>query len=250
MNLLLFDNRERQGNVLCLDDRRAEHILTVLRLRVGDRLRVGEVNGGQGTGVIRKIDAPCVELEVELNTPLPAEPEITLVLALPRPIMLKRILKQATTLGVKRFHLIRTRRVEKSFYHSPVLKPENIREVLLLSLEQAMDTRLPEVHVHTQFKPFVEDVLPFLPGTRLLAHPGAPLTLHDLMASKQQTGKKEGRQDDSVLLAVGPEGGFIDYECERFMEQGFAAFSMGPRILHVDTAVVALLAQIQLLMVA
>jgi len=244
MNLLLFENRERQGNVLRLDDRRAEHILTVLRLKVGDRLRVGEVNGCLGTGIIRKIAAPCVELEVELNTPLQAEVDITLILALPRPIMLKRILKQATTLGVKSFHLIRTRRVEKSFYHSPVLKPENIREVLLLALEQAMDTRLPEVHVHTQFKPFVEDVLPALPGIRLLAHPGAAAGLYDLMAPAK------GGRKNSVLLAVGPEGGFVEYECARFAEQGFAAFSMGSRILHVDTAVVALLAQLNLLLAA
>ncbi len=250
MNLLLFDREERQGKRLFLTGRRAEHIQKVLRLQPGDQLRLGEVNGLVGTGVIRKITDTGVELKVELTTAPRPEPDITLILALPRPIMLKRILKQATTLGVKKFHLIRTRRVEKSFYHSPVLKAENIRDILLQALEQAMDTRLPQVHIHKQFKPFVQDILPSLPGTRLLAHPGESASLFDLLAPHRQSGPEKTKDGSgtSVLLAVGPEGGFVDYECEQFAAQGFSTFTMGSRILHVDTAVVALLAQVQLLL--
>jgi len=253
MNLLLFTADERLDNQVILSGRRAEHIRTVLRLGRGDRLRVGEVNGLMGTAVISHIDEKSVHLSVTLSSPPLQSPDIELILALPRPIMLQRILKQATTMGVRRFHLIRTRRVEKSFFHTPVLFPEKIEKLLLEGMEQAMDTRMPEVRIYHRFKPFVEDVLPTLGGTGLLAHPTATSSLHAFFPSSPagkeswalQTGKGGGKE--KILLAVGPEGGFVDYECRQFIDHGFYPFTMGPRILHVDTAVVALLAQIILL---
>ncbi|MCI5151399.1 MAG: hypothetical protein D3916_18805, partial [Candidatus Electrothrix sp. MAN1_4] len=88
----------------------------------------------------------------------PSTSAVELILALPRPIMLQRILKQATVMGIRRLHLIRSAKVEKSFFQTPVLEPEKIRELLLEGLTQAMDTCLPEVHIHRRFKPFVQDV--------------------------------------------------------------------------------------------
>ena len=239
MNLLLFAADELHDGRLRVTGRRAEHIRGVLRLQVGDTLRVGMIDGHRGTGRILRISGEEIELAVGLDRAPPPRPTVELILALPRPIMLQRILKQATVLGVARIHLIRASRVEKSFFHTPVLRPERIRALLLDGLEQAMDTRLPEVMIHSRFRPFVEDVVPAMTGRRLLAHPDAP---HDLAAAF--TGSRERQRS---VLAVGPEGGWSDYEVGRFREQGFMVFSMGPRILHVDTAVVALLAQLQLL---
>ena len=153
--------------------------------------------------------------------------------------MLQRVLKQATVLGVRRIHLIRSAKVEKSFFQTPVLEPEKIRSLLLEGLAQAVDTRLPEVHIHRRFKPFVEDVVPALPGQGLLAHLGLPTGLPEVCPAAEQ--KK------NILLAVGPEGGWNDFEVRCFLEQEFAGFSLGRRILHVDTAVTALLAQLQVL---
>ena len=238
MNLLLFDKRECRKNLLVLSDRRADHIFNILRLSLGDTLRVGEINGMVGTAVIQERADSVVTLEVDLQENPPPAPTVELILALPRPIMLQRIFKQAAVLGVHGIHLIRSRRVEKSFFHSPVLKPEKIKSLLVEGLEQAMDTRVPEVKIHHKFKPFVEDVLPALAGTGLLAHPETTLSLIDLAEGKKITGREK------ILLAIGPEGGWSEYECQRFLEQGFTMFTMGPRILHVDTAVVALLAQL------
>ncbi len=239
VNLVLFEKDElRQGRVR-LSGRRAGHIRNVLRLEPGDTLRLGMINGRCGTGRILCLSGQEVELMVHLDREPPPRPLAELILALPRPIMLQRILKQATVMGVLRIHLVRAARVEKSFFHSPVLQPEKIRSLLIEGLEQAMDTRLPRVVIHHRFKPFVEDVVPALGGRRLLAHPGAGAGLADAFARRDGDGR--------VLLAVGPEGGWSDYEVDRFREQGFAPFSMGPRILHVDTAVVALLAQVRLL---
>lgn len=239
MNLLLLDSTEITSNTATLTGRRAEHLLKVLRVTPGDTVRVGEVNGNIGSGRVLAIEGETVRLALELEREPVCDLQVELILALPRPIMLQRILKQATVLGVRRFHLIRSRRVEKSFFHSPVLEPEKIRAILLDGMEQAMDTWLPEVAIHHQFKPFVEDVVPTLAGQGLIAHPDGKGTLADVPVS--------GVPGQRLLLAVGPEGGWSDYELQCFVDHGFHSFTMGNRILHVDTAVVSLLAQLQLL---
>jgi 16S rRNA (uracil1498-N3)-methyltransferase len=239
LNLLLLESPEVSDGTVTLTGRRAEHLLRVLKVAPGDTIRVGVVNGKIGSGRVLAIEGETVRLAVDAHSDPVCDHQVELILALPRPIMLQRILKQATVLGVRRFHLIRSRRVEKSFFHSPVLAPDKIRSILMEGMEQAMDTWLPEVSIHHHFKPFVEDVLPTLNGQGLIAHPGVEDTLAGFPAP-DASGQR-------LLLAVGPEGGWSDYELERFLDSGFYGFSMGPRILHVDTAVVSLLAQLQLL---
>ena len=239
MNLLLLESAEITGNQTTLTGRRAEHLRKVLKIVPGDKVRLGEINGLMGTGLVLAVDDDLVRLSVELTRQPVCDPHVELILALPRPIMLQRILKQATVLGVRRFHLIRSRRVEKSFFHSPILAPDKIRSLLLEGMEQAMDTWLPEVLIYHQFKPFVEDVLPTLDGQGLIAHPETPGTLACIPIS--------GEPEQRLLLAVGPEGGWSDHELQCFVDGGFYGFTMGNRILHVDTAVVSLLAQLQLL---
>jgi len=239
MNLILYteDDIVDDGTVL-LRDRRRDHIIGVLKCEKGDAVRVGLINGGMGQGRIAGMTDGVV-LEVSLDETLPPEPVIDLVLALPRPIMLQRIFFQAAAMGVGRIFLINANRVEKSFFQASLLKEEKYRPFLVRGLEQAMDTRVPEVSVHKRFRPFVEDFLPAVArdyACRLVAHPGSdPLPPMDGDAAA-------GR----VLLAVGPEGGWVDFEVEKFQEQGFVPFGMGPRILRVDTAVVALMARVQL----
>jgi 16S rRNA (uracil1498-N3)-methyltransferase len=240
MNLLLFEQDELDGNLLRVAGRRAEHILNVLGLREGDTLKAGMVNGETGTARVIGITPQEVDLEVHLTAMPPEGPLIELILALPRPIMLQRILKQATVLGVRRFHLIRSFRVQKSFFQASLLQPDKLKELLLQGLEQTIDTRLPEVRLHNRFKPFVEETVPTLKSScRLLAHPDTSATLSDLFSA--------GKISGGVTLAIGPEGGWIPHEIDQLVKQGFECFSMGRRILHVDTAVVALLAQLLLL---
>lgn len=239
MNLLLLEPEEIIASEVAVTGRRAEHLRTVLKVVPGDTVRVGEVGGKMGTGRVLTVVDDAVRLALELTQTPQTEPQVELILALPRPIMLQRIFKQATVLGVRRFHLIRSRRVEKSFFHSPVLAPDKIRELLIDGMTQAMDTWLPEVTIYDRFRPFVEDVLPTLQGQGLIADPGGAGTLLDAPVT--------GSAGERLLLAVGPEGGWIDEEVQWFVRQGFYSFTMGGRILHVDTAVVSLLAQLQLL---
>ena len=148
MNIILLDPAELTDNRVILRDRRADHIRSVLGAACGDTLRIGIINGPMGTSRVVSITADAVELETSHTGPAPPRPDTDLILALPRPIMLKRIFSQAATLGVGRIFLINASRVEKSFFSASLLHRENYYPLLLHGLEQAVDTMVPEVMMH------------------------------------------------------------------------------------------------------
>ncbi len=234
MNLILLFEEDFVGvDRVCLRGRRLQHVLQVHRAQVGECLCVGRVNGRIGEGEVLALDNERLELRVSWRqNPPPALP-VTLLLAMPRPKMLRRIIQTATAMGVKRLILINSYRVEKSYWQTPFLRPQQLHEQVVLGLEQAKDTVLPEVVLEQRFKPFVEDRLPALAaGTQaLVAHPKAARE-----CPRALTGP--------VTLAVGPEGGFIPYEVDKLEEAGFSRVHLGPRILRVENAVPALLARL------
>jgi len=234
MNLILLGKADFvEENQVCLTGRRLEHIVKIQRAKVGDKLRVGKVNGLLGSGEIITLSEHKLEMNIHLEQQPPEPLPITLLLALPRPKMLKRILQSVSSLGVKQIYLINSYRVDKSFWGSPLLQPDRLKEQLLLGLEQARDTVLPEVHQRPRFKPFVEDDLPdIIKGTAAyVAHPEAQSSCPSTLMQK-------------TTLAVGPEGGFIPYEIEKLRNCGFLPFSLGERILRVETAVPVLLSRL------
>lgn len=234
MNLiLLFEEDFTAPGEVHLHDRRLTHIREVHRAEPGDRLKVGLINGAMGSGRLQSISEHEAVLQIELDTPPPPPLPLTLILALPRPKMFKRTLAAAASMGVKDLWLINSYRVDKSYWGSPLLTDAGLREHLLLGLEQAGDTMLPEVHLRKRFKPFVEDELPHLCRERraLLAHP-------------YNAQPCPSASDESTVLAIGPEGGFIPYEVEKLIEAGLSPIHLGPRILRVETAVPALLSRL------
>lgn len=234
MNLLIFTDSDRRGdNQVEVQDRRLQHLLKVLHTEVGDNVRVGELGGLMGNGTIGELNNERAVLTVTLDQAPPQKLPLTLLLALPRPKMLRRILRSVAEFGVGELHLINSYRVEKSYWQTPVLQPQTIRDYLLQGLEQSRDTVLPQVHCHRRFKPFVEDLFPaMIKGRRaLLAHPG------DYPPCPRDLG------EETVLL-VGPEGGFIPYETEKLQDAGCETVSLGPRILRVENAVTSLLGRL------
>jgi RsmE family RNA methyltransferase len=244
VNIILADSDEITDRHVRLIDYRAEHIVKVLRSKVGDTIRFGVIDGGKGKAEIVGLDSKfpfSVDLEIKVSESQVRVAPIDLILALPRPIMLKRILSQVTALGVGTIHLVNANRVEKSFWEASLVAENGFRPYLLHGLEQAIDTRLPRIQLYRRFKPFIEDDFPAIKnicGAHILAHPGGLSTLQENVDG--QTGR--------VVLAVGPEGGWVDYEVQKFRQQGFIDCSMGERILKVDTAVTALHSRISLLL--
>ncbi|RBC01949.1 16S rRNA (uracil(1498)-N(3))-methyltransferase [Pseudomonas sp. MWU12-2115] len=234
MNLLLLEEADFiAADRVVLRDRRLTHMQEVHRSEVGDSLRVGRINGLMGSAELLRLEAGEAELRVSLDQSPPAKLPLTLVLALPRPKMLRRVFQTVATMGVSKVILINSYRVEKSFWQTPFLEPEAIRENLILGLEQARDTVLPEIIIEKRFKPFVEDRLPAISeGTLgLVGHPGnfppCPRAL-----------------SEPVTLAIGPEGGWIPYEIDLLGKSGLQPVQLGERILRVETAVTALLARL------
>jgi RsmE family RNA methyltransferase len=234
MNLLLLEDGDFvAADRVRLSGRRLTHLNEVHRAESGDTLRVGRLGGQMGRGQLLQLDGASAELQVAFDQPPPAKLPITLLLALPRPKMLKRVLQSVSAMGVPRLILLNSYRVEKSFWQTPFLEPDAIREQLILGLEQARDTLLPEVIIEKRFKPFVEDRLPQLAaGTLgLTGHPG------DYPACPRAV-------ERPVTLAIGPEGGWIPYEVDKLAEAGLQPVQLGERILRVETAVTALLARL------
>lgn len=234
MNLiLLFDDDFIDTQRVRLDGRRAQHVRAVQRAAVGDTLRVGRLNGPLGSGRVVAIDDAAIVLDVALDRDPPPPAGIALLLALPRPKALRRVLQCVAAFGIKEIVLLNTWRVEKSFWESPALGDEDLRAQLLLGLEQGADTIVPRVEPRRRFRPFVEDELGArLDGRRaLVAHPAADAPCpHGV--------------DEALWLAVGPEGGFIPYEIEMLQAHGFDAVTLGRRPLRVEHAVPALLGRL------
>ena len=235
MNLVLFSQTDFIGdNIVAIrDTRRLQHITLVHQIKLGDTLKVGLINGQMGSGQVVLLNENEIQLEVVLTQAPPKPLPVTLVLALPRPKMLKRTLQTIATLGVKKIYLINSYRVEKSYWQTPLLEEDAIAEHLLLGLEQGCDTQLPEVHLIKRFKPFVEDDLQNIVGeTRaLVAHPYTNLPC-------------PAQIDYAITLAIGPEGGFIPYEIDLLQKCGFTAVNLGERIMRVETVVPYLLGRL------
>ncbi|MFJ2546335.1 16S rRNA (uracil(1498)-N(3))-methyltransferase [Pseudomonas sp. NPDC087612] len=234
MNLLLLEEADFiAADRVVLADRRFTHMQEIHRVAVGDSLRVGRIGGLMGQAEVLRLEGHEAELKVSFDQPPPTKLPLTLVLALPRPKMLRRVFQTVATMGVPKVILVNSYRVEKSFWQTPFLEPEAIREQLILGLEQTRDTVLPEVIIEKRFKPFVEDRLPAISaGTLgLVGHPG------------QYPPCPRGL-NEPVTLAIGPEGGWIPYEIDLLGKAGLAPVQLGERILRVETAVTALLARL------
>ncbi|MDG9881491.1 16S rRNA (uracil(1498)-N(3))-methyltransferase [Pseudomonas putida CSV86] len=234
MNLLLLEEADFiAADRAVLSDRRFIHMQEIHRVAVGDSLRVGRIGGLMGQARVERLEGHEAELSLSFDQAPPAKLPLTLVLALPRPKMLRRVFQTIATMGVAKLVLVNSYRVEKSFWQTPFLEPETIRENLILGLEQARDTVLPEVVIEKRFKPFVEDRLPAITaGTLgLVGHPGNhPPCPRGV--------------EGPVTLAIGPEGGWIPYEVDLLGKAGLAPVQLGERILRVETAVTALLARL------
>ena len=234
MNLLLLhpDDHWLDDRSVHLDDQRAEHIRTVLKPSVGDALRAGMVGGQQGRAVITSLTSEGVCLQVDLQDPPPPRHPFDIVLALPRPKMLRRLLRTVAEFGVANLHLINSARVEKSFWQSPLLAKSSLEEALLAGMERASDTLMPVVHQHKRFRPFVEDRLVELCDGRpcLVAQMGSVNALRD-------------RSPAPAVVLVGPEGGFVPFELGLLQRVIARPVHLGSRTLSVDTALTTVLAQ-------
>ena len=262
MNRILFEKDEIVDGIATFGGARADHVMKVLHGEVGQVLKTGEINGPIGTSVITGISCPsssvsgpsvsvrCSHAERSIV------PWIDLVLAPPRPRVMKRLLPQLAAMGVGKIVLAGAKKVEKDFWGATLLKEENYRPLLVDGLMQAGASILPTLETRRNFRKFVkEEVDGLWPGAaRIVAHPygeGEDFRRETVGPRGLETsGGRRGLKSNvsglspRPLLAVGPEGGWTDEEVALLEEHGFSRYSLGSRILRTDTATIALLAQL------
>jgi len=200
-------------------------------------VRVGVVDGPAGTATITAITADFVELACALDAAAPPIPPLDLLLALPRPKVMRRLWAQVAALGVGRIILTNAERVERDYFDTHILQPETYRPLLIEGLQQARDTRLPLVSIHKRFKVLIEDELDTLcpQRDRLVADPGPGNNIGSYFEITPDV------ISERTLLAVGPEGGWNAFELGLLESRGFRRISLGLRSLRTDTACIALM---------
>ncbi len=241
MNSILLPSANFTGSFAQVNSsEQIAHIDKVLALQVGDSLKIGQIGGNLGNATIDKITPESIELrEVQLDIAPPSKLDITVILALPRPKVLRRLIMDMTALGVRDIVLINSYRTQKSYWQSPMLA--RLDEFVLAGLQQGVDTIVPKITLEKRFKPFVEDKLAALladkGGQGIVAHPYSALSLS---AYLQQAAVDAALPQ---VVCIGAEGGWIDYEIELLAEQGCQAVNIGSRILRTEAAVNVIIGQ-------
>lgn len=226
MNIVLLEAEQTQSEFWKIDNpRQIQHLSQHVQLNAGDTLKVGIRNGERYLTEVISVSEQQIRIRPIQLEAIPAKLPVHLILALPRPKVLRRMVMDAVTLGVQRISLIHSYRVDKSYWQSPFL--QHLDDYVTLGLEQAGDTIEPEIQLYKRFKPFVEDVLPTFISDQKPAYVAHPYAEQQMPHAIQH----------SCCLIVGPEGGFIPFEVDLFKKNGCQARRLGNRILRTETAV-------------
>ncbi|WP_201625104.1 16S rRNA (uracil(1498)-N(3))-methyltransferase [Psychrobacter immobilis] len=242
--ILLPETSFQNGSAYINDLTQITHVNKVLTAKVGDTLKIGQLGGKLGSAIIKDIASDSIELgDIQLTINPPPKLNLTVVLALPRPKVLRRLIMDMTALGVNDIILINSYRTQKSYWQSPMLA--RLDEFVLEGLQQGVDTVAPRISLQKRFKPFVEDELASLITNRaIVAHPYSALSFAQYM-QQPQLENSEPLHNSALpsMVFIGAEGGWIDYEIDLLAEQGCTAVNIGPRILRTEAAVNVILGQ-------
>lgn len=228
MNIIVFKESERVNENLfkITEKEKIDHIDKLLKAEKGDKIEAGVENGKLGKAEIKEKTESYMELRFIEEKDPPEKLPITLICAVPRPKFLKRIIKDAVSMGVESIYFVRTWKVEKGFLESAIFDENKIKDYIYLGLEQGKDTVIPKIELKKSFKKFVEDELPQISegAEKIVAHPGGKDSCPHCV-------------DQKTVLFIGPEGGFTEYEIELIEKTGFKRVNIGERILRVETAI-------------
>jgi RsmE family RNA methyltransferase len=208
---------------------------TILGVEVGSTVRAGVVGGSLGSAEVIATDGDVV-VRFTATGVIPSPIAVDLLLAIPRPKVITRTIEIAASFAVNRIDLTNAWRVDKSYLGSPRLEAGALALAARFGAEQGATTHIPSLAVHERLMSLLDERFPTAGcgNTRLIAHPGAP-PLESVVTTIQPT-----------VLAIGPEGGWIDRELETFIARGFQPVSLGAPILRVEAAVASALGQLAL----
>ena len=226
MNIVLLDPRQTESPIWTISAKRQlEHLRTHVNVQVGDTLKVGIRGGKRYLTEVLSVTEQQIQLQSIHEEIVPKKLPVTLIVAMPRPKVLRRLVMDSVTLGVEKIILLHSYRVDKSYWQTPFL--QQLNQYIDLGLEQAGDTIAPKIEVYKRIKPFVEDILPSLIRADCPAY-----VAHPYVEMKMPAGLQQG-----CTMIIGPEGGFIPYEIDLLIKNGCQAVSLGNRIIRTETVI-------------
>ena len=226
MNIVLLDERQTQNDIWNITaQRQLIHLHEHLNIQIGDTLKVGILNRKRYLTEVIDVSEHVISVKPLHEELIPNKLPVTLIVAMPRPKVLRRLIADSVTLGVEKIILLHSYRVDKSYWQTPFL--QQLESFIHLGLEQAGDTQPPKIEVYKRFKPFVEDVLPqFISQDcpAFVAHPYTDIPMPVAI-------------DHACSIIIGPEGGFIPYEVELLQKNGCQVRNLGNRIIRTETVI-------------
>ena len=256
MNLILFTDAElltvqncsqgiKASAFLKRRDIRALHLYKVLHKEKGETFDAGVLGGKIGSGIIAEINNAGLTINLVLNTEPPPRTPICLGVGFPRPIQLRRLLRDCASLGLSTVDLIYTELGEKSYRDTKLLEDGGAQAALAEGAVQARDTRLPILTVYPSLAEWLETKISDIKNqadTIFIAadnvHPQGTFTKFSPM-QKNSSQQNKSANETNAVLAVGSERGWSDNERHLLESNGFVRLSFGSRSLRTETACIA-----------
>ena len=285
MNIILLRQEElSDGNFsFAKTDERFLHIKKVLKFGVGAVFKAGIIDGEKGTAEITSFSDELLTARFTVSEKADGGaddsvlPPIRLILGFPRPIQLRRILRDVAGLGIEALYLTGTELGEKSYLQADIAAETEIERLLIDGCSQAGDTHIPKVYRAYSVRHFFDQYEDDIRLDHLRAVLDVPFQIEQgsqgSQGSIEQNRMKQGyigqnrighahsEQGDTLCipvmyplpqlqwdgkqtlwLAVGNERGWSLNERLLFAKKQFTAYTMGRRILRTETAVTSAVA--------
>ncbi len=235
MNICLF-KQEELNRPLSIKDERGEHIIKILHKKEGDTFSAGVINGMAGTATIKKIENGEITFDFAPDSEGKNLYPLKMIIGFPRPIQLKRLLRDIAALGVQEVHLTGTELGEKSYMQSNLVEHGTAYQMLLDGTVQAASTHVPDLFLHKTLKECLESVI----SEKELCNNAKNLKLcldninpkGSLFSVLQEQYEKPAL----IVAAIGSERGWTQKEREMLESAGYLRVGMGPRVMRTETA--------------
>jgi RsmE family RNA methyltransferase len=224
MNICLFSHDEI-NLPLSIKDPRGQHLIKVLHKKAGDSFACGEIGGMAGTAEIVKIENEQIEFSFTPQTDGKKLFPLSMIIGFPRPIQLKRLLRDMAALGVECVHLCATELTEKSYLDSDLAKTNAGYQMLLDGTVQAGSTHVPQLVIHKSLKECLEKI-----------DKNCSLYALDNVNPVSSLMQEIQKAPEKAVAAIGSERGWTDRERKMLVESGFVLLGMGNRIMRTETA--------------
>ncbi len=231
MNICLFKKEELESP-LSFSDERGEHIIKILHKKEGDTFFAGVINGKAGTATITKIENKQIFFTFESESDGKPLYPLKMIIGFPRPIQLKRLLRDVAALGVSQVHLTGTELGEKSYMQSNLVEHGTAYKMLVDGTVQAGGTFVPDLFLHKT----LGECLSALKNESLKNELKLCLDNINPSGSLMKILLEQNRQTDSIIAAIGSERGWTNNERLLLEKSGYIRCGMGKRIMRTETA--------------